>query len=69
MLDYDLVIDFGFCGVKIIDKGLTYSFKGDFTREVNDTKFEDKIKKAVIPTDSFWKTSSQEKWGKSTYDR
>lgn len=63
---YDLVIEFGFATVKIIDKGLTYNYRQDFTRQVNETKFEEKIKKAVVPTESFWKTSSQDKWAKST---
>jgi len=65
-LGHDLVIDFGFCTLKIIDKNLSYTFKSDFVTNVNDTKFEHKIKKSETPTDNFWKTSSKDKWAKST---
>jgi len=65
-LGHDLVIDFGFCTLKIIDKNLTYKFTQDFSQNLNDTKFEHKIKKSEVPTDGFWKTSSKDKWAKST---
>jgi len=65
-LGHDLNIDFGFCNIRISDKNLSYTFKNDFVNTVNDTKFEHKIKKSEAPTDNFWKTSTKEKWSKST---
>lgn len=65
-LGHDLAIDFGFCTVKVNDKNLSYTFKQDFVNTVNDTRFEHKIKKSETPTDNFWKTSSKDKWAKST---
>lgn len=65
-LGHDLSIDFGFCNVKIAERSLKYQFRSDFHYQLNDLKFEDKIKKATTPTDSFWKTSSGDKWAKST---
>ncbi len=44
-LGYDLVMDFGFCNLKIIDKNLTYNYRQEFTSQVNDKSFEHKVKK------------------------
>jgi nucleoid DNA-binding protein len=65
-LGHDLAIDFGFCTVKVNDKNLSYTYKQDFVSNVNDTKFEHKIKKSEVPTDGFWKTNAKDKWAKST---
>jgi len=65
-LGHDLSIDFGFVTVKVAERGLTYKFSSNFHYQVNDLKFEDKIKKATTPTDSFWKTTKDDRWSKST---
>lgn len=52
--------------IKIADRGLTYKYNPDFHCNLNETAFENKIKKAKTPTDSFWKTTNEDKWAKST---
>jgi hypothetical protein len=65
-LGYDMSIDFGFCTLKIINKSLTFTFRQDFAQQLNNSNFEHKIKKSEAPTATFWKTSFQDKWAKST---
>jgi len=61
-LGHNLDIDFGFCRVKINNRNLGYTYKQDFSRVLNETSFESKIKKAEATTASFWQTSPQTKW-------
>lgn len=42
-LGYDLVMDFGFCTLKIINKSLSYTYKQSFIAQLNDTSFEHKV--------------------------
>lgn len=65
-LGYDMNIDLGFCKVRISGKNLSYAYRSDFVGQLNHTSFEKKIKKAVTPTSSFWKTTPEQKWAKST---
>lgn len=65
-LGYSMNINFGFCVVKVVDRSLTFRFDHQFVEELNSSNFEHKMKKAETPTDSFWKTSFQEKWAKSS---
>jgi len=65
-LGYSLVLDFDFCKIKIVDKDFSYSYASDLVGDINQAKFETKIKKSVTPTSSFWNTSRDEKWAKST---
>jgi len=64
-LGRDLDINFGFCRIRISDRNLSYSYKQDFSRILNHTSFESKIKKAETATSSFWKTSFVDKWKSS----
>jgi nucleoid DNA-binding protein len=65
-LGYNLDINFGFARVSINNKNLTYKYVTDFSRTMNKSSFESKIKKAEVATSSFWQTSMQEKWMNST---
>ena len=46
-LGYDLALDFGFCRVNIFDKNLSFVFSQEFTSELNDISFENKVQTKI----------------------
>ena len=62
----DIDLNFGFARIHIVDRNLKVGFKKNFTTEVEDKQFEEKMKMSNTACSSFWKTSYNKEWGRST---
>ena len=63
LLGSDIEMEFGVCTVTVKDKNIKYKYDENFIKELNETKFEKKLKKSELPTSSFWnKQSNQTQW-------
>eukprot|EP00825_Cyclidium_porcatum_P017121 TRINITY_DN19943_c0_g1_i2.p1 TRINITY_DN19943_c0_g1~~TRINITY_DN19943_c0_g1_i2.p1 ORF type:complete len:347 (-),score=70.51 TRINITY_DN19943_c0_g1_i2:105-1145(-) len=49
-LSKNIVLNFGFCQIKIANKALKYQFSQEFCSQINDNSFELNKKKSKIPT-------------------
>ena len=56
-LGKDLVLDFKFCKITINNRNIRHSYKKDFCTDLNQAKFETKMRRADPPTSSIWKTT------------
>lgn len=65
-LDHDLNMNFGFCRIVVDDRNLKVRFRSGFASEIKGTDFEDKMKRSLSPCSTFWRTSYQKQWQKST---
>lgn len=65
-LDKDMMLNFGFCIMTIMDRNLKTRFRSGFDRTVKDKTFEDKMRRSLSPCSTFWKTSYNTKWASST---
>ncbi|CAD8199326.1 unnamed protein product [Paramecium octaurelia] len=65
-LGHDLHIDFGFIKISVVNKDLKYKYEQSFINRLNQTDYELKMRKSDLATSQHWRTTSEEKWSKST---
>ena len=53
----NLDLSFGFCNIRIVNKGLTANFNASFSTSIKDKMFENNMKRSVTPVSTIWKTS------------
>jgi len=68
LIKYDKNIDlaFGFCNVRIMNRGLKVAFHENLSKTVGSAQFEDQMVRQKSPVSTLWKTSYGDTWAKST---
>ena len=64
-LGKSLDITIGVVNIKVVNRNLTYSYRGNFATQLNDTNYEKNLKKSLKETKDFWKEGYNQKWEKS----
>ena len=53
----DLVLQFGFCNVNIINKSLTVTFNSQFKEAIVNKGFQSNMQRGTTPISNIWKSS------------
>jgi len=64
-LGRDLVLDFGYCVLRINNKDLSYKFEDGLAHELNNPDFESKLRQSDRNTADFWKADAGKKFQKT----
>ena len=64
--DYNLLLQFGFANVSLINKNLKVVFADFLTREVKEKEFETTMRRSNSPVSTIWKTDTQSEFFKSS---
>jgi len=57
--EYNLLLQFGFCNVSLINRNLKVTFADFLSREVKDKEFETTMRRSNSPVSTLWKTDTQ----------
>lgn len=55
-----------FVTIRVVNRDLTYKFDEAFVKKLNQTNYEEKMKKANTKTSEHWSSSYDQKWNNST---
>lgn len=59
-------IKIGVITINIINRNLTYSYDVNFSKSLNNTDYEKKMKKSLAKTKEHWVNTHDNKWANST---
>ncbi len=62
----DIRLDFGFCRINIVNRGLKVTFTTDYNITCKDKQFEHQMKRAITPVSNTWKSSYTKTFASST---
>lgn len=62
----NLNLNFGFCRISIVNKGLKVTFAQDYKVSCGDKQFEHQMKRAITPVSNTWKSSYTKTFAQST---
>lgn len=65
-LGRNIDLAFGFCNIKIVNRGLSVTFKEDLSSTVGNAKFEGSMRRQKSPVSTLWTTSYDQTWANST---
>ena len=64
--EYNLLLQFGFANVRLVNRNLKVDFADFLTREVKEKEFETTMRRSNSPVSTLWKTNTQSEFFKSS---
>ena len=65
-LGRNIDLAFGFCNIRIVNRGLNVTFKEDLNSTVGNAAFEQSMVRQKSPVSTLWTTSYDKTWANST---